>query len=807
MASIQPSGWHATQFDQTNPPFYYLLVWFNQQIYGDSEFSLRYVSVICGMLAFALTLHLARLWLGKHAQVAVALVGLGSAPFWWAMREARMYTLLALLVVMLALGYVHLQRGHLRLGLLWMLPSEVLLLYSHNTAPVVIAWLGVLVGLWSVRHRPRWWLVWSITQVGVVGLWLPYLQRFLNLSDANSALIRTTPITFKLWEALWVMPWEAVEKSPTLTLISAITGVILLVGSNWRLVAIREVVLSVGLLLGGVWVALGILGNELHGRYLIMLLPFVWLWAGHVLARLPRALAIALVGLWMGGFSTNLYLKATHPAYQKEDVRALVEHYRDTLTAQDSVLAWSYADRYELAYYWERLGVVAQRITLPEGADLNETLPYLPQGGRVSLNVWYTQRADYRGMLPCVLSHGTTEETRFTQVNGMGSELYPSITGEAPTFIPLEATFEVGNVREVGRLPSSFRADQAVCVPIRLELTQATSAELTAVVRVLNRHQQEVARSEGVFASANGRTSIDGTVGEVLTAFPHFRLPVGAPSEPYTLMLTLYDLNHLAGYDVLMGQQPLGKTLQIGTWQPDDGIAWVADSDQPSMTVIEPPSLEGLRYHNGDTVYLELLWNLPPQPLPLLRLNAPDVPTQEIIAPLSASAHPVQRDWRVFTIPHEAQSGTATLTLADGMPILTFEVVHRPTLMERPTLAYALDAPFEQAITLVGMDLEHVGVNHEVTLVWQAHAPLPTDYTVFVQALDANGQLIAQSDQTPSQGERPTTTWREDEYIVDRHTLTLPANQTHWRLIAGMYDERGRLLTAQQADHVVLFVQ
>ncbi|MGV2438200.1 MAG UNVERIFIED_CONTAM: hypothetical protein LVT10_27705 [Anaerolineae bacterium] len=51
---------------------------------------------------------------------------------------------------------------------------------------------------------------------------------------------------------------------------------------------------------------------------------------------------------------------------------------------------------------------------------------------------------------------------------------------------------------------------------------------------------------------------------------------------------------------------------------------------------------------------------------------------------------------------------------------------------------------------------------------------LPTDYTAFVQALDANGQLIAQSDQTPSQGERPTTTWRVGEYIMDRHARPYP---------------------------------
>ena len=59
----------------------------------------------------------------------------------------------------------------------------------------------------------------------------------------------------------------------------------------------------------------------------------------------------------------------------------------------------------------------------------------------------------------------------------------------------------------------------------------------------------------------------------------------------------------------------------------------------------------------------------------------------------------------------------------------------------------------------------------DVTLVWQAVKGSDTAYTVFVQLLDAEGRLIAQSDAEPAQGQRPTTGWRSGEYIVDTHTL------------------------------------
>src|SRR5690606_4832190 len=113
----------------------------------------------------------------------------------------------------------------------------------------------------------------------------------------------------------------------------------------------------------------------------------------------PRLL---LAGVFAALLAVNIAL-AQNPAYQHDDARALARHYASTLTAADTVLAWSYADRYDLWYYWERLGVAARRVTLPEGADLAAVAPLLPAAGAVELNVWYTQRADYRGMLGCVL--------------------------------------------------------------------------------------------------------------------------------------------------------------------------------------------------------------------------------------------------------------------------------------------------------------------------------------------------------------------------------------------------------------------
>src|SRR5690606_35451429 len=78
-----------------------------------------------------------------------------------------------------------------------------------------------------------------------------------------------------------------------------------------------------------------------------------------------------------------------------------------------------------------------------------------------------------------------------------------------------------------------------------------------------------------------------------------------------------------------------------------------------------------------------------------------------------------------------------------------------------------------------------------VTLVWRAgDVPAEISYTVCVQLLDAQGRLIAQSNSIPAQGDRPTTGWRAQEYIIDVHPLRFNdlAAPGEARLIAGMYD-------------------
>ena len=65
------------------------------------------------------------------------------------------------------------------------------------------------------------------------------------------------------------------------------------------------------------------------------------------------------------------------------------------------------------------------------------------------------------------------------------------------------------------------------------------------------------------------------------------------------------------------------------------------------------------------------------------------------------------------------------------------------------------------------------------------------DLTVLVHLVDAGGKMVAQADSRPAAGSRPTTGWRADEIIADRHVLTVPAIAPgEYRLLVGLYLSR-----------------
>jgi uncharacterized membrane protein len=841
-AAVQPNLQAAIDSDKTNPPLYYGIVNIAAHGFGDSEFSLRWVSLAFGLIASTLAYQLGKQLFNPQAGVMAALLMAFSPLLWWASQEARMYSLLAVLVLLCAMAWHKLIPNPSSAKcwrwwlVLWL--SELALLYAHNTGPVVVLWLNVITilalsihfirtrrsTLLSTRHSVLSTIfLWLGGQIAVGLLWSPYfVNRFLRLSAANSAVTSTSPLSLdelsRLWQAVWTGTWAMVGHEPLLVTLSGLAFILALVLIPWRKANARWLVLHVVILTAGLWLALSILGNEVHGRYLVMIVPLllVAIAAGFsslstsslstqhsVLSTFSLGTRYLALGTFILTFALAVHFATTNGAYQHDDARGMARYYADHLTANDSALMWSYADRYELAYYWDRLGVKAKRITLPEGADLDTVLPLLPTSGDVALNIWYTQRADYRGMMGCLVSDGTVNEPERFDAYGMTNLLFHAPTLHPTTLKPIESSLSMAEISAVGEITPA-PADRAICVPIQITLTQPTTVDLKAAVSIQNSFGTEIARTDAIFADRVQRLSSQLPVGSVLTAYALLRLPYGAPAGDYSLQIRVYDEQaQPSGYNLVYdGQNHPDLSIDFSR---TSGSNWAAVNREPGgylkqnkavsadLTLVGTEDYVGGTVHPGEDFQITSLWKGKGD-IPAFKLvDSEHGWSVDLPAPLYENRDDVILDWRPMHIPDDAQSGIITLELPDSKEIGYFVVEAIPFLKTPPPMDVATNVTIPNIGTLVGYsvtDMSNRSQPFTLTLVWQAEQPTTTNYTVFAQLVSSDGQVIAQDDMMPAKGTRPTTGWRAGEYIVDEHLIAFhnDAQPTTARLIVGLYN-------------------
>jgi hypothetical protein len=164
-------------------------------------------------------------------------------------------------------------------------------------------------------------------------------------------------------------------------------------------------------------------------------------------------------------------------------------------------------------------------------------------------------------------------------------------------------------------------------------------------------------------------------------------------------------------------------------------------------------------------------------------------------------------------------SSDESLRLQPGQWVQLASFTHQGPFLTRhaPRLSLAPLTPtqiqFEAGVRLSGYWLEtnqpRPGAPLTVLLEWQTVEPLATDLTVFVHLVDAEGRLVAQSDAYPTWlTPQPTSSWPVEQPLLDRHTLSLPAELPPGRytLRLGLYQAQSlvRLPLAAGGDSVEL---
>jgi 4-amino-4-deoxy-L-arabinose transferase-like glycosyltransferase len=231
-------------------------------------------------------------------------------------------------------------------------------------------------------------------------------------------------------------------------------------------------------------------------------------------------------------------------------------------------------------------------------------------------------------------------------------------------------------------------------------------------------------------------------------------------------------------------------------------------------------------YRPGEAIDVELFWQALAAPgedyLPRLQLlDSAGTLFAELAEKPVAGAYPTAwwqagelvRDTHALPVPAATPPGRYRLVLslvraADGsgrtsIDLAEIEVQARDHHYEPPAPAHVQAVQFGSAIELAGYDLAEAvyapASSLRVTLYWHALQTPDKDYRVFVHLLDSQGQIVAQHDGAPDNGELPTLGWLPGEYLSDTHRLALPPTLRAgaYRLLVGLYDPTTRQRLAE----------
>jgi len=255
-----------------------------------------------------------------------------------------------------------------------------------------------------------------------------------------------------------------------------------------------------------------------------------------------------------------------------------------------------------------------------------------------------------------------------------------------------------------------------------------------------------------------------------------------------------------------------------------------------------------LQAYPGEVVHLDLYWqalhDMPEPGLVVLQLvdDSRHVLAEATGAPVGGralfaglEAGQVVRDPRSFTLPGDLAPGVYNLwlgrrgsgggwlpvrrgpfPLGETCPLVTVRALGRPLDLTSPQVQEPVNAEFgapgsDATIRLVGYDLQPPASNLQsrtpglqLTLYWQALAPMVRNYKVFVHLVGEGGpsDIRAQADVYPY---LPTMAWVPGEYLRDQVVVDLPGELAPGRyvLLMGVYDEATgeRLLATAESGH------
>ncbi|MFN2227428.1 MAG: hypothetical protein ACK2UY_13990, partial [Anaerolineae bacterium] len=576
-------------------------------------------------------------------------------------------------------------------------------------------------------------------------------------------------------------------------------------------------------------------------RLLLLALPAILLLvAGGLLAlwRARRALALPAIAAWLGLALFSLAIFFTVPRYPQDDYRPVADQIRRLGLPGDAVVC---VHPWQVGYFHAYLPdagmrpelVLTPREVLPRERQLWADDPALMAADLDALLAGHD-----RLWLPAHQAMGRVLEDRMAVY--LAANAYPVDSqwyGENTVL----ALYAAG--QPTAGAPGGAFGDWLILEGAALELGDVEAAWGTVAVDLMWRVVAPPADEYHVGLRLVGVTGHvwaqrDTPPGDGLQPFEQWSagqaghdrhgllVPAGTPPGEYQIMLRVYRSRDLEVLPVTSaggsgGELALGTVRVVRPAVPPPPEALEPekelDVDFGPLHLLGASVQAGRPLLPGEALEVDLFWQARSAPgedfLPRLQLTDRDNVLAEWQEKPVSGTYPTAwwqvgelvRDPHTLHIPAAVPAGHYRLVLglaraADGqlagpaaVDLGMVEVVGREHNDAPPAPQYEQVAPMGPNVELAGYDLATATPTPdsglEVTLYWHALGTPAHDYHAFLHLLDGEGNIVAQHDGVPGEGELPTLGWLPGEYLADRHVLSLPADLPpgEYRLAAGLY--------------------
>ncbi|MFN2138507.1 MAG: glycosyltransferase family 39 protein [Candidatus Promineifilaceae bacterium] len=826
----------------THPPFYYLIIHFTQQAFGQSDFAYRYPSLLAGVLLVPLLFQFGRRLQTIGAGLFAALFAAVNPLQVYYGNEARMYTIFVFLAA--AASYVlwrALSGADIRRSLLLYVVLAGLAFYTHYTAVFLIA-AQALFWVWLLWRQGYKRLIVAVSVLALLAAIpaVPFtIPRIFGGVEASYYYVQPLTMLLDVWRFFSLgMTADFGETLVTgllfASLLLAITG--LWSADSWLkrlflLAYLFSIVLGLmaGSLIKPMYQGVRHIMAGSPAYILLLAIGADYLWQGHTRTGSARAAGriagVILVLAVLSGSAYALNNLYNNPAFAKDDFRGMIRYIERRAGDNDVVL-----------YHNAILLPVHEHYRTRQDLDATAApiYPYDAEGVEAQLEeltgqysrIWFTSDPPADDRDPQRKVPGWLEENlqdidnesfhaRTTIVHSTGYRSAPNLASVlAPDAQPLDHEWPglpaLRGILVDGEEPAGNDT---------LWLDLFWQGDVAAPPREATLRLWLAGENGGQWGQYEQGISdnFDNWPAEDLVRESYkLPLPEATPPGRYQLMAqpldkesrALGDAAELATLTLAPSPRLPGAPAIIF----EDGLAlkridWFDESIHPGHNMSaafiwqtngeEPLDLGRLRYEvdivapNGDVVRT-------------LGGKPGDAAVEELAGDMAL------REETAIYFPPESDPGDYELwwRLYDGerairgrpawRPWFSSRVIHGelavtpwPMITTLPNNAIVTEAQFGPDIQLYGYEIGETSADSlPITLHWLATGQPADSFLVFLHLVDDSGAIISQVDRVPVEDLRPTSGWREGEILSDTILLALPPAVTPgtFRLNVGLYN-------------------